>query len=211
MADTLDVLTLAEAKVALKIDETSNDTRLAQAITGVSRALDRICGPVVARTISAEPHHHLARSTTLRVRYRPVLSFTTVAEYDTAGAATTLTAEDHDTKPADAYLAQRREGLGAPYSGELERRSSGLTCYFDDQALVTYVAGRYADTDAVDDAFKESASVILLNWWQQVLAQAPAPGVELDLPGFRFPRYAVPDAALGILPQTEIRRRTGVA
>ena len=52
MADTLDVLTLAEGRVAVGMDgaDPSEDTELAQAITAISRRLDDRCGPIVVRT-----------------------------------------------------------------------------------------------------------------------------------------------------------------
>ncbi len=56
MSDTLDVISLAEGKSAVGITtgDTSQDTALAQKITAVSRRIDRLCGPVVQRTVTDE-------------------------------------------------------------------------------------------------------------------------------------------------------------
>lgn len=203
--EALDLLTYGEGAEALKIGsaDTENAARVQSAITAVSRRLDDLCGPIVRRTVTAETHW-TAGADHINLRLRPVAAVTTVTEYSSSGTATTLTAETSASKPADGYLAIPRNGLGATLSGRIERRSGGTGACFDQSVAVTYTAGRYTDTATVDPVFKEAAVVCLINWWQQVLSQPPVAGVDLDLPGFRFPSYAVPNAARDLLPASEV-------
>lgn len=166
MADTLDVLTIAEARTAVGLGtSTAQDTPLAAWVTAISRQLDRLCGPIVKRTISNEAHYgtHGARSIT--VDYPPIYTTPgiTLTEYGTTGTGLVLTAEDFDTKPTSGYLLTRRRDGG--YTGRIERRASGATMWFDDSVVITYDAGRYADTASVDALFKQAASMMLRAAW----------------------------------------------
>lgn len=188
-ADTLDVLTLLEAKTAVGIaaTDTATDTDLAQKITAVSRRLDRLCGPIVQRTITDEPHPGGCPS--IWVRHWPVASFTTVTEYD-ATVAQVLTREDFDTQPADGYLPERWESTPtATFNGKIWRRSSGSGSWFPagpEAVVVTYAAGRAANTAAVDPVFKEAASVALKNMWRTMESAVQMVG-EFDVPAQNFP------------------------
>lgn len=211
MADTLDVLSLAEAKTALKITDTdaARDTRLAQAITAVSRRLDDEYGPIVKRTIAAATYEPAAWDLWVQ---GPIYSTPgiTITEYDSAGTAQALTLETYDTKPTHGYRLQARTGLGGGYTGRIRRTLGSIASTWGTVRL-TYDAGRYANTAGVDAVFKDAAGVCLINWWQQVLAQPLQTGNELELPGFRFPRYAIPDAALDLIPVDEKAPRSVLA
>lgn len=189
MADTLDVITLAEAKTFVGIGSTatSNDTALAQKITSVSRRLDRLCGPIVQRTVTDEVH--AGGCPWVRVRRWPVASFSTVTEYSST-VPTVLTLEDFDTQPADGYLPERWESTPtAVFNGKIWRRSSGSGSWFPsgpEAVKVTYVAGRAADTDAVDPAFKEAAGIALKNVWRTMESAVQMVG-EFDVPAQNFP------------------------
>jgi hypothetical protein len=202
VADTLDVLTLAEGKSAVGIGaaDTSQDTALAQKITAVSRRLDRLCGPIVQRTVTDEVHPGGCPS--VRVRRWPVASFTTVTEYD-ATTPTVLTLEDFDTQPADGYLPERWESTPtAVFNGVIWRRTSGCGSWFPfgpEAVKVTYVAGRAANTAAVDAVFKEAAGIALKNLWRTMESATQLLG-EFDVPAQNFPismiTKAVRDAVL---------------
>lgn len=194
MADTLDVLTVAEARKAVGISatDTSHDTELAAKVTAVSRRLDQVCGPIVKRTITDEVHPGGTR--TIWVRHPPVAAWTTVTEYD-AAVAQVLTAEDFDTQPAQAYLAERWPTGTANYNGRLHRRAAGAAATFPtgpEAVKVTYVAGRYTDTASVDALFKEAASVMVKNAWRPFEASVQSYG-EFDVPAQNFPRFAIPN------------------
>ena len=79
----------------------------------MSRRLDRLCGPIVQRTITDEVHPGGCPS--IRVRHWPVASFTTVTEYDATTPAV-LTREDFDTNhrrlPARAVGIHRQCSTG---------------------------------------------------------------------------------------------------
>ena len=71
MANTLDVLSIAEGRTVTGLTgTTANDTTLAEKITAISRQLDKMCGPVVVRTISAETHD--GGTPSIRLRRIPV-------------------------------------------------------------------------------------------------------------------------------------------
>lgn len=202
MADTLDVITLAEGKSAVGIAsaDTSQDTALALKITAVSRRLDRLCGPVVQRTVTDEVHP--GGCPWVRVRRWPVASFTTVTEYDD-GSAQVLTLEDYDTRPTAGYSPERWESTPtAVFNGVIWRRSSGSGWWFPDgpeAVKITYVAGRAANTAAVDAVFKEAAGIALKNLWRTMEAATQLLN-EFDVPAQNYPvsmiTKAVRDAVL---------------
>jgi hypothetical protein len=169
MADTLDVLTIAEARVAVGLGSTdsSKDGVLVPWVTAVSRQLDRLCGPIVKRTITAEQHPGTYRTPLLEVDYAPIYTTPgiTLTEYTSAGDATVLSAEDFDTKPTAGYRLTRRRGIGGGYTSSIERRSSGNESWFDDAVVITYDAGRHADTATVDPLFKQAASMMVRSSW----------------------------------------------
>lgn len=202
MADTLDVLSLAEGKVAVGIDsgDTTQDTPLAAKITAVSRRLDQAVGPVVQRTVTGEVHR--GGTSMIRVRRYPVTSFTTVTEYD-ATTPQVLTAEDYDTQPSAGYWAEPWDTTTAPYSGRLHRRASGSSWTFPwgpEAIRVTYVAGRAANTAAVDAIFKEGAAIMLKNSWRPLEAGTQLVG-EFDVPAQNFPRFGVPNYVRDLLAE----------
>lgn len=164
MADTLDILTLEEAYRAINnASATGHDLELAQWITGVSRRIDDVCGPVVVRTITAELHD--GGDMWIRPRHTPVSSVTSITEYDRTDA-TALTAEDNSTKPDDGYLLDDRGG----HDQRIIRRSDNADVRFAAgrrNITVTYVAGRAADTSSVDPKFKAAAGAILRRIWSR--------------------------------------------
>jgi len=165
MADILDVLTLPEAKTALGLNSaaTTYDTVLAQYVTAVSRQLDKLCGPVVVRTVTNEPHD--GGGHTIRLRRVPVLTVTTVTEYN-GTTATVITAETNAAKTSTNYLHDGT--LGTINSGTIIRRSSDGDETFESgrrNIEVTYEAGRAATTATVDARFKNAAAMMLRNVW----------------------------------------------
>lgn len=200
--DTLNVLTLLEGRLAVGISDTDTryDLPLAQKITAVSRRLDRLCGPIVQRTVTDEVHPGGCPS--IRVRRWPVASFTTVTEYD-ATTPTVLTQEDFDTQPTNGFLPERWESTPtAVFNGIIWRRSSGYGAWFPfgpEAIKVTYVAGRAATTAAVDPVFKEAAGIALKNLWR-TMESATQLLNEFDVPAQNYPvsmiTKAVRDAVL---------------
>lgn len=169
MADTLDVLTLAEAKIAINMAAAivEHDTELAQQITAVSRVLDAEVGPVVQRTITDELQD--GGGFEVNLRFWPATSITTVTEYS-SGTAQVLTAETVSSLPANGYLAEPSTREPSLLSGRIIRRSSGSDYPFPTgrrNVKVTYVAGRYAATAAVDARFKSCAGAVLRRLWKR--------------------------------------------
>ena len=199
MADTLDIVSLSEGKAALNIasSDTSQDSELAAYITGVSRRIDTLCGAVVNRTITNETHW-CGAGAFIDLKYRPVSSVTTVTEYDASGASTSLTAETVSSKPADGFLLDTTPLV--PY--RVYRRSGGGPYLFPagGSVVVTYVAGRYANTTAVDEVFKRAAAIMLAQLWRREQGIGSETfGSVTDFPGQIVPTFAVPRAVLDLL------------
>lgn len=153
---TNDVLSSAEALAAVNLTADSTG-RLVILTSAVSQQLDELCGPVVQRTVTAETHD--GGSTFIALDERPVASVTTVTEY--AGTtSTTLTAESNTSKTGNDYFLDT--------GGVIRRRSGGGDSRFPTgrgNVAVTYVAGRAANTAAVDAKFKQAAAMMLRNLW----------------------------------------------
>jgi len=167
--DTLALHTRAEAYEAINDTESAaaasaaHDAEVVDVwVPALSRRIDKLCGPVVIRTVTDERHDGGGRSIVLR--NGPAASVTTLTEYD-VGAATILTAEQDDTQPANGYLLDTLGPTSFVY-----RRTSGYDYAFPrgrQNVKVVYEAGRYADTAAVDPKFKLAASAIMRRLWSR--------------------------------------------
>lgn len=191
---TLDVLSFAEAKAALNISATTaHDTELPGWITAVSMRLDKLIGPVVRRTVTAEKHD--GGSHRIFLRHHPSTSITSVTEY--AGTvATSLSAETNTSKPADAYLVDDYEPDASLLSSIVRRRSGDVDATFAvgrKNIEVTYVPGRAADTASCDERAKKAAALMLINLWRSQQDSSGQVG-EFDVPQSIFPTFAVPRA-----------------
>ncbi len=197
MAEPTDLLSIEEARSAAGVKGSAQDTRLAIYVSALSRRLDRACGAVVERTVTSELHN--GGRPTIRLRH-PASAFTAVTEYQgTSGI--TLTRETPGTAPGDGYLAEPHAPEPSLFSGVLHRRSGGYDACFWAGRLnlaVSYTAGRYATTAAVDELFKEAATIVLANLWTAEELDVRKTG-ELDGPAMRFPRFAIPNAARQLL------------
>jgi hypothetical protein len=194
-ADTLDVLTEHEARAAVGFDGYERDAILSASVTAVSRMLDDRCGPVVRRTITEELHEGYRRE--IYLRHEPVTSFTLVQEADT-GTVTTVALESFGSIPAEGFLPSQWQTSSAPFGGTLVRRSAGWDCLWERRVRVTYVAGRYADTETVDDRFKRAAVICLKNVWRDMQDSLAQVG-EFTLPAASFPGFGFPNAARDML------------
>lgn len=160
--DTLDILTTAEARLAISVD-TGHTSEIEQLVTAVSRAIDDKCGPVVRRSVTEE---HKGGCTTIRPRKTPVASVTTLKEYD--GSTVTTLTED-----ATFGAAGNTDGFKVIRSGDyahdhkIERRSSGTPTNFAREVELVYSAGRSADTASVDAKFKNVAATIARDLWSR--------------------------------------------
>jgi hypothetical protein len=161
MADTYDLLSLAEAKSALGLPAANPDldTTVASYVTAVSRVLDENCGPLVQRTVTNETHSGNG-TYAIDLKKRPAATLTSCTEYQ-GTTAITLTIETAGTAPANGVILDGDNGL-------LYRRSSGAdwTWYPGrNNITVTYTAGRYANTAAVDARVKRAAGMLLRHLW----------------------------------------------
>lgn len=169
-----DVLTDAEARTVVSADGSS--AQLSLLVSAVSQQLDQLCGPVVQRTVTSEAHD--GGEATVRLRYRPLSSVTTVTEYD-GTVATTVTAETNAAKAVANYVVDLA-------TGTVRRRSNGWDSCFPSgrgNVVVTYVAGRSATTAAVDAKFKQAAAMMLLHLWiSEAASGSETYGSQLEVP-----------------------------
>lgn len=200
MADTYDLLTLAEAKSALRIDtnDVYSDGLLASAITAVSRRLDRYIGPTVVRSVTSEVHS--GGYPRVELRFCPVRTVTSVVEYHTT-SATTLTEKTLGTSPSDGWWGERYVPDPTLYSGVIVRTVGDFHRRFWEgggNVVCTYTAGRSDTTGAVDARIKEGAQLALRNWWRQY-EQSTAGFEEFEVPHSNFPTFVLPKACCELL------------
>lgn len=196
MGDVLDVVTLAEAKAALNIQssDTTQDTELASYVTAVSRRLDELCGAIVKRTITAEEYP--GGGAVVYLRWAPVsatatTTITSVSEYS-SGSAQALTAETLAASTGYDYSFDA-------VTGRLSRRSSWTDSTFATQkVVVTYSAGRYATTAAVDPKFKVAATIMLAQLWRREQGVGGSATFPIAAGG-GIPTFSVPNAVLELL------------
>lgn len=209
MAEDTDVLSLAEAKAALRDSGNSNDATLPGVITAISLALDEGCGPIVQRAATSEVYD--GGGSTITLAQRPISEVSSIVEYD-GTTATTLTAETNASKPTSAFLLEpyRSGQTTGLYDGRITRRSAGATIPFAPgvgNVVVTYTAGRFADTDGVSQMFKEAARLTLMHVWRSrqqgvmsvVAATTAGSGSGYEVPRTNFPAWFVPNAAKELL------------
>lgn len=203
MTDTLDVLEIGEGRSAVGLSSTdiSQDAKLGPLITAVSRRLDILIGPIVQRTITNEAHD--GGTSYIDLANSPIASVTSITEYaGTTGTALSLSA--NTTQPASGYLL-KMNSFGF-YKGRVYRRNGNTDGWFPQgmgNVLITYVAGRYADTSSVDARYKQAAAFTLANLFRR--EQRPAspnyagPEAMSDVGHSAFPSFALPNAALELL------------
>jgi hypothetical protein len=198
VADTYDVLTLVEAKASLKKHTSALDeTTLASWVTAASRRLDTLVGPIVRRSVSEELSGEA--ETTLYLRYFPNTAISSVIEY--SGAIGSELVEETRGALVDGYLAEPYSFDPTFLGNELHRRIGGVDASWASgrrNVVVTYIAGRYADTASVDPLFKRSCGLMLINAWRSLENTTVEQG-DYDIPISSFPTFAVPRAVRELL------------
>jgi hypothetical protein len=183
---TRDLLTLEEARRAVNLPSpatvNAQDTTLQLFVTGLSGRVDKLCGPVVQRTVTGERHNGGQSKVLLTLQH--VATVTSVVEW--AGtSSTTLTEETDSTKPATGFLLD--PGEGGIYAW-VRRRSGNADAAFPvgrRNVVTTYSAGRYASTATVDETFKLAATAVLRRLYkreQSSWAQSPSYFEDTDNP-----------------------------
>lgn len=190
---TDDLLTEDEARrfLGIGMQDSSKSALLRSYITASSRLLTSRVGTIIYGTVTGELHD--GGGPCVYLDNHPVQGVVTVVEYDGTTAAT-LTAETNASKPDTAYKADLD-------NGKITRRNGNSTTTFPtgiDNVYVTYVAGRAANTAAVDDRFKVGCGLILKHAWR---AHEPVSVVDgdFDVPNPSFPRFAIPNAVRELL------------
>lgn len=187
MADT-DIITLTEARAVLNSPPTDIQNPAIQlAVTALSQFFDEQYGAVVIRTVTAERHDPTGARLTLRTG--PADSITTLNEYRTT-SPTVLTVETIGATPVDSYALD-------PSGFMVTRRSGGCAYPFAGPVEITYEAGRYATTAAVDEKFKRAVRMTFRHNWAAeasgtvTFGEFVTPGVlATGVPSFLMPRAA---------------------
>ena len=191
MADTLDVLTLAEGKQAINMtqDNAEHEAELARAITAVSRRLDELVGPVVIRTVT---EYHDGGVGTIWPYQTPVSEFTSVTSWD-GTTSTTWTADAFGVAGVtNGYLLESSTSYA--HGTRILARAGGGATYFPTgsrSVRLIYEAGRYATTADVDARFKQAAAMILRRLWK------PEAGAWAQTPDFLQSTESDAGAGLG--------------
>jgi len=158
-----DIISLTEAKHEIGgLSSNLDDTLLAAYISAVSEHIDRLVGPVVNRTITGETHDTNGERE-LFLRSTPVSSITTCTEYLLGGTAQTITPDTVATKNAYGCWLNTTDA----HSARLARRMNGMPTYWPvgGTVVITYVAGRYATTAAVNELYKHAARLAVATNW----------------------------------------------
>lgn len=174
----LDVLTAPDAiRAALGVDTPGDHAGdIARMVTTVSERIDKLCGPVVRRTIT---ELHDGGDHLIRPRETPVETITSVTEWD--GTTKTVLTEDAWGTAGAAQGYRLRKSPTYPHDVAIRRQRSGKPSRFaagPDAVQIVYVAGRYPDTDSVGPLFREVATEILRRLWDReagAWARAPNP------------------------------------
>ena len=167
MADTLDVLTLDEAKAAINMTAANDqhEGELELFITAVSRRFDELIGPVVNRTVT---EYHDGGVSIIWPYQTPVSTVTSLTEWD-GSASTVLTADAFGVAGVtDGYLLESSPSY--VHGTRLIRRSGGTNTYFTTGSRsiqLVYVAGRAATTEDVDSRIKAAAGMVLRRAWKR--------------------------------------------
>lgn len=157
MSDVLDVLTVEEARGAINAQGENATGWLDLMTTAVSDALVRECGPIVSTSIV---ERHDGSTPVIVPAQWPILTVTSLIEYQLQNAVT-LVEETPGTTPANGYLIDARRGV-------IMRRAGGLSFVFwygQQNIVLTYTAGRAANTAAVPAVFKTAAQLTLAHLW----------------------------------------------
>lgn len=192
----VDLLTYSEAQRVVRevqASTTTNGVLLVAAITGVSLALEKKCGPIVQRSAT---EWHDGGDASIWLDQWPLTAVTSVVEYD-AATSLTLAADTNGTVPTAAYRLDRYSQPSAPYNGRIYRRPDTFPAG-DGNVVVSFTAGRFETTGAVTEDFKAAARMTLENWWSQYRNGVRTQG-EYEMPVSSFPRYDVPRAAVNLL------------
>lgn len=200
MADTLDILTIEEARAAvgLSVTDVSQDTPLARYNTAAARLLDQRVGPTVART--ATESYNGGRCY-IRLRQRPAKAITSITEYAGGPTGVVLSAITAGSQAANGYYPEPYRPDPTLFSGKVVRRSGVADYVFPygrANVVVVYSAGRYSATTACDARFKHAASICLENLWRDREQTAGSFG-EFDVPRVSFPTFALPKAVADLL------------
>ncbi len=155
MADTLDLVTLTEAREFLNIDsdDTVDDTEIQGFITAITPVVEAEIGPVVERTETAIIYDSGCYNAIPAPRW-PISSLTSGSYLDSSGSV------DITNMIADSGLLVTTNGAAFPAKAW----------------TLTYVPGRAANTAAVPLGIKKGALEVLSLAWgsQRVPGQAPA-------------------------------------
>lgn len=149
--DPLSILSRYEAYEAINDASSANagaadrDAEVFLWVAAVSRRIDQLCGPVVARE---KVETYSGGAAKLRLRTVPVLSVTEVSV-----SAGTVDADTYELVTDNRFV---------PYLLHDVRWPSGRR-----NLTVTYQAGRAADTASVDPMFKLAAANVLVGLWSK--------------------------------------------
>ena len=159
----LEPLTLAEAKVHCRVDDTSEDDLLTALIVAARKHCENYTGAsFVTQTWRADFWRFPCYRGSLRLPHGPVQSITSISYYDDLGVDTVLDASDYDTdlteRLAKVWLAPD-EALPA-----VQVQPNAVR--------VTYVAGFGATAASVPQTIRQAMLLLIGQWYDNRSASA---------------------------------------
>jgi hypothetical protein len=195
MAQLTDWISLDEAKAAVNITGATFDAELGLYVSAASQRLDQLAGAAVIRTVTGEIHNVAGSGvTSILLNYRPVVTASSVVEYNQT-TARTLTLETNSAKTASDFLLDLAEG-------RLRRRTSGYDAAFPagrGNVVITYTAGRFANTAAVGERFKLAASIYLSHLWKREQGAGTVTFGGLETDATLIPTFGIPNVVRDLL------------
>jgi hypothetical protein len=202
-----DIISVAEARQEIGgLSASLDDQLLAAYVTAVSQHIDRLVGPVVNRTITGEIHATNGERE-IFLRQSPVSSITSCTEYTMGGTAQTITVDTLTTKNGYGCWLNTTD----QHTARLQRRNNGMPTYWPiaGSMTVTYVAGRYATTDVVDELYKHAARLAVATNWSIQQGSGSATWGNAEGPGMSPLPIVMPRAVEAMLAHE--RRVPGIA
>lgn len=195
MTTPTSIVTLAEVKTFLNIEDADSDTELLAFIDAATRKITDITGPVLPTTVT---EYRSGGAERIILRQRPVVSITSVTEVwgTTSTALTAITFGQGATNYGYSFDAA---------TGSIVRRvnnEAGTFADGEDNIRIVYVAG-YATIPA---EIALAAKALITHWWQAT--QQNRMGGRPGFSGDEYVQamgggYAVPNFVRQMLPQRD--------
>ncbi len=158
VAPAAEPVTLAEAKLWLRIDKSDEDSLVLELVKSARREVERFCGRQLINSTRIWRLDHFPSSGVIRLDRPPLSSVSSITYVDTAGATQTWATDqydvDTDSEPGRITLA---------YNQSLPSDVRGGAANI---VTITYVVGYGAAAENVPESLKVAMKVLLAHWYE---------------------------------------------